>query len=90
MNPTDFHNSSKIQPRVEEVESNSQIRRLPTDLDRNSAWSVQQIFIGRMFEPELLKRSRYVFRSSTLFLEKKSSHVGPSHVLLYDPETQLC
>ncbi|KAF3529474.1 hypothetical protein DY000_02038051 [Brassica cretica] len=46
MNPTDFHNGSKIQPRVEEVESNSQIRRLPTDLDRNSAWPVQQIFIG--------------------------------------------
>ena len=90
MNPTDFHNGSKIQPKVEEVESNSQIRRLPTDLYRNSVWPVQQIFIGRRFEPELLKRSRSVFRSSTLFLEKKSSHVEPPHVLPYSPEIQLC
>ncbi|KAF2564100.1 hypothetical protein F2Q70_00014662 [Brassica cretica] len=52
MNPTDFHNGSKIQPRVEEVKSNSQIRRLPTDLDRNSAWPVHQIFIG----PHLRRR----------------------------------
>ena len=90
MNPTDFHNSSKIQPRVEEVESNSQIRRLPTDIDRNSAWPVHQVFFGRRFEPELLKRSRSVFRSSTLFLEKKPYYVGPPHVLLYSPEIQLC
>ena len=90
MNPTDFHNGSKIQPRVEEVESNSQILCLTTDLDRNSAWPVQQIFISRRFEPELLKRSRFVFRSSTLFLEKKPSHVRSPHVLAYSPEIQLC
>ena len=77
MNPTDFHNGSKIQPKVEEVESNSQIRHLPADLDRNSVWPVQQIFIDRRFEPEFLERNRSVFRLSILFLEKKPSHVGP-------------